>query len=122
MSKAVGDIFLAAREGRHNLVTKLLDQGAPVNGYRWSGVTLLHRCAETTQTELVKILIERGADVNQKTTWGWQTPLHYAARVGAEEICLDLIQAGANWNVTDKHGRTPYRLACDNGFAFMAKK
>ena len=51
-------------------------QGDP----RWSGSTALHAAVVSGQPGIVKLLIERGADVNAKTKIGW-TPLDMAGGI-----------------------------------------
>jgi ankyrin repeat protein len=63
---------------------------------------------------LLKRLIEKGADVSTANEYGW-TPLLYAS--GSEylfEICVLLIEAGADVNCVDKLGQyTPIKRAFD---------
>ena len=56
--------------------------------------------------EIVKLLIKRGADVNQKDKDGW-APLLYATALGQEEIIELFISKGADVNTKDADGDTP---------------
>ena len=49
-----------------------------VNSTKWSGWTLLHRAAELGNAQMINFLLEHGANPNQYSSWGWQTPLHMA--------------------------------------------
>ena len=51
------------------------------------------------------MLIENGADVNQKQNFGW-TALIFAARNGYKEVCILLIENGADVNQKDNDGET----------------
>lgn len=53
--------------------------------------------------ETVKMLLERGADVNQENEWG-QTPLMLAAKEGQSSILNALLDKGANINQQSKFG------------------
>jgi ankyrin repeat protein len=43
-----------------------------------------------------------GADVDVRSTWGWYTPLHLAAKGGHEAVCAYLMENGARWGKKDK--------------------
>jgi ankyrin repeat protein len=45
----------------------------------------LHQAAATGDTDVVKLLLAKGADVNAKEDDGW-TPLHWAARNGHKAV------------------------------------
>ncbi len=63
-----------------------------------SGVTLLHQMAGHGALQLMKWLIDRGADVNKKSQQGW-TPLDFAAMRGAPNLAAAaefLIDQGAH--------------------------
>jgi ankyrin repeat protein len=51
--------------------------------------------------EIVRLLLEYGADANQETDSSMYTPLMSAARFGQTEIAKILIDAGANVNAED---------------------
>ena len=73
---------------------------------RLSTSAILHLMAKRGETEAVKWLLARGADVNAR--WiGWDTdatPLHLAASRGHEEIVRLLLDAGADPRIRDaKH-------------------
>lgn len=64
--------------GYSQLKFSLNEDKFDVNSIKWSGWTLLHRAAEMGRADIVTLLLEHGADPNQYSTWGWQTPLHMA--------------------------------------------
>ena len=53
--------------------------------------------------EIVRILVEGGANVNARCIYGL-TPLHHA---GSLEIAVFLVEHGADVNARDNYGRTP---------------
>ncbi|MGE3507535.1 MAG: ankyrin repeat domain-containing protein, partial [Vicinamibacterales bacterium] len=71
--------------------------------------------------EAVKVLVEAGADVNAVNEADF-TALHGAAMRGLNEVIEYLVQHGANINVRDFRGRTPFRLAegAKQSFQFQA--
>jgi hypothetical protein len=71
-------------------------------------------------TEITKILIEVGADINKTDKYG-ETPLHRVVYNGRTEIARMLIKVGADVNIPNRHGQTPlYWAACD-GHTEIAK-
>jgi ankyrin repeat protein len=60
--------------------------------------------------EVIKLLVEKGADVNAVNDLG-MTPMHYAVQRGADKIIEYLAGQGARFDVKNKQGRTPADLA-----------
>ena len=52
-------------------VEKLIDAGANVNEQSYTGITALQTAAGMGKTDIVRLLIRRGADVNQKAQGGF---------------------------------------------------
>jgi serine/threonine-protein phosphatase 6 regulatory ankyrin repeat subunit B len=80
-------------------------------------VKLLHQAAAKGDLEQVKLLISKGANVNEKDEKGW-TPLHtvsYNEPYKAADIVEVLIAKGANVDVKDVSGRTPLHVAASKG-------
>eukprot|EP01046_Picozoa_sp_COSAG06_P060562 COSAG06_NODE_12930_length_1311_cov_1.111386_1_plen_381_part_10 len=78
-----------------------------------TGVAPLHRAARLGNLELVKILIEDGADVNAKTKFGY-TPLHWAVTYSHAEIITELIAIPAvDTALKTDRGKTAWDLAAD---------
>lgn len=73
-------------------------------------LTLLMIAAQNGHTNIVKILLEKGADINVEDYFG-NTVLHLAARSGHEKTVEVLIQAVANVNAVDEYGKTPLDYA-----------
>lgn len=72
----------AALGGNLNLVTYLIEQGAPSNIGDDTDTTPLILAASAGRTEVVKLLIEKGkADINHKTSQG-HSALQYASSKG----------------------------------------
>jgi ankyrin repeat protein len=70
------ELLKAAREGYVEKVKDLLARGADPNAIRL-GTTPLHIAAGHGHFDIVKILVENGANVNVKDLMGF-TPLHSA--------------------------------------------
>ncbi|KAK4221678.1 ankyrin repeat-containing domain protein [Podospora fimiseda] len=66
-----------SRQGRHEDLEYLIDEGAfDVNATDHLGRTALMYAAEHTDIDTVKLLIERGADVNMLDAHGWSAMHH----------------------------------------------
>ncbi|NSX83874.1 ankyrin repeat domain-containing protein, partial [Wolbachia endosymbiont of Atemnus politus] len=72
-------LFDAFMEGNVEQVEKLKNEGANIlKTAEENGMTVLHLAASYGQEERVKMLIERGAHIDQEDNKG-MTPLYYAA-------------------------------------------
>ncbi len=70
--------------------------------------------------DVLKALVERGADVNAANDLG-MTALHYGVQRGAERIIEYLASRGARFDVKNKQGRTPADLASGRTAALVSK-
>jgi uncharacterized protein len=77
------------------------------------GLTPLVFAAREGNLDTAKILVERGADVNQQTEYGW-TPLLVATNNRNYRLGAYLLEHGADPNIANKGGWTPLYLATDN--------
>ena len=76
-----------------------------------SGYTALHRAVLGGNGEIVRHLLEKGADANMKCLGMEQTPLHLAAREAQYEIITILIEEGnADINLQDGFGDSALHL------------
>lgn len=70
-------------------------------------------------TEVLRLLTEEEADPNTENQNG-DRPLHLAVQMGDLENVLNLINLGAEIDVTNNSGFTPYDLASEKGYDEMA--
>lgn len=75
------------------------------------GLTALHQCCIDNKVDMLKLLIEHGANVNAEDSDKW-TPLHAAATCGHLTLVKLLIAHGANLLAVNTDGNMPYDL-CD---------
>lgn len=69
--------------------------------------------------QIVRLAVERGTDVNAKTSDG-RTALYYAARFGNIEACKALLDGGAK-NIRASFGKTPLQRAEEEGHTDVVK-
>ncbi|KAM4675250.1 protein phosphatase 1 regulatory subunit 12A isoform 1-T1 [Discoglossus pictus] len=83
-----------------------------------SGGTALHVAAAKGYTEVLKILIQAGYDVNIKDYDGW-TPLHAAAHWGKEEACRILVENMCDIDTVNKVGQTAFDVADEDILGYL---
>jgi len=88
---------------------------------------LIHACAgENADVNMVKLLIDAGANVNYKDSPRKSTALHTATYWGQSEIVELLVKNGANVNVQNIYGDTPLMNSANHGdvqaVKFLLKK
>ncbi|MDF3078579.1 MAG: hypothetical protein K0S09_2468 [Sphingobacteriaceae bacterium] len=100
----------------------LLLKGADVNLPSNNGFNVfpLHSAVAANNTDITKILLEAGAEVNVAQASG-TTPLHSAAQNGNIEILINLLEAGANVNARMEGGKLPADMASEKGFHDIAR-
>jgi hypothetical protein len=105
---------VAALAGRHfQLAQALHHNGSSVDPRGHSGKSPLHSAAYCEDLEMVRVLLNCGANVNAKDDFGF-TPLDFASlgRFSDPSVVRLLLDHGANPNVQAQHGITPlYRAA-----------
>ena len=98
------DALRKAIDSAHSAIVKrLLDQGADAKGSSTKSKTsALHRAAKTNK-DIVRFLIDKGAEVNVQTTWGdtpdGETPIFLAVKEDKLDIVKLLLQHGADVNL-----------------------
>ncbi|XP_077790884.1 protein phosphatase 1 regulatory subunit 12A isoform X6 [Podarcis muralis] len=83
-----------------------------------SGGTALHVAAAKGYTEVLKLLIQAGYDVNIKDYDGW-TPLHAAAHWGKEEACRILVENLCDMETVNKVGQTAFDVADEDILGYL---
>ncbi len=110
--KGYNPLFLALSESSFKAANALLSSPDTQVDVRNSvDETPLMMAALRGQLALVRLLIEKGADVN-KTGW---TPLHYAATGGHTEIITLLLENHAYIDAESPNGTTPLMMAAQYG-------
>ncbi len=111
----------AAEKGKTEVVRFLLSHNkSDVNTVDSWGRVPLHWAARYGHMDVAKLLIENGANVNEKTVKNW-TPLHMAAEHGFPDVVHVLLSKGAEINSKNNNGRTALHMAAQNGHLEVAK-
>ncbi|MCY3538150.1 MAG: ankyrin repeat domain-containing protein [Cyanobacteria bacterium MAG IRC4_bin_6] len=80
------------------------EQPVPKDGW-----TPLHVAADSETLEVIKVLVDGGADLNARNEDGL-TPLHVATQERNPEVVKMLLDAGADPKARDSEGRIPVEL------------
>lgn len=133
-------LMVVARAGNVAAARELIAQGADVNAReQWRDQTALMWAAAKKRPEMVKLLMEHGAEADVRSAinhWerqvsgepraqyreaGGLTPLLYAAREGCVECARNLVDGGADIDMSDPEGVTPLIMAINNYHFDLAK-
>lgn len=91
----------AVTGGELDIVRGFLKHNLDPNSYIASGERMLGLAVQSRRTDMIKLLLEFGADVSRPDLVTGISPLVHAARSGKEEIVRLLIEAGGDLN-TDR--------------------
>jgi len=144
MDKNTGEAFFAIGIHSMELLSQAIEAGADLNSFNRYGKTMLVAAIEKYAPEFdgippmimddcikkwdcfpvnekfpikaIRLLLEKGADVNQKNWLSGETALYKAVKNNAEELIKLLIDRGADVNSKDFWGRTvlDYCIYVDN--------
>jgi len=89
------------------LVTYLINKGSDINTRtNRPGDTPLHNAAYHGKVDLVKLLLEKGVDVNVQNNYT-EAPMHKAADQNNVDVLKVLLENGADINLQTRRGITP---------------
>jgi ankyrin repeat protein len=112
---SISPIRTAIKYGYVDMIKLLMSYGANINVVFDAEIcTGVHIAVLKNNTELLKVLVEYGVDINQKNVDG-STPLYYAAKYSYISCAKYLIQQGALINLCNKIDDTPLCIAAYNG-------
>jgi ankyrin repeat protein len=113
---------LACYFGQPEIARFLVLKGADVNMPSKNGFNVypIHSAVAANQNEIVRTLIDGGAQVNVKQQSGI-TPLHSAAQNGNLEVLILLLENGGDVATRMEGGKLPADLAREKGFEDIAE-
>jgi len=98
------DLIKAADSRRWERVKRILNEGIDVNAKGGNrSYTALMLASKYGELAIVKLLLEKGADVNAKDNRGY-TALSQASKYGQLEVAKLLLKKGANVNAKEDWG------------------
>ncbi|TMS04344.1 Ankyrin-3 [Larimichthys crocea] len=109
-TERVSPLHVAAKYGKMEVASLLLQKRAAPDAAGKNGYTPLHIAAKKNQMDIGTTLLEYGADTNAVTRQGI-SPIHLAAQEGSVDLVSLLLTKSANVNVCNKSGLTPLHLA-----------
>ena len=104
----------AIKSGDLQLVERLLASGSP-DDLQAEGLPILLYASGLGQTEVVQLLVRRGANVNATSPSGW-TALCLSLQAGREDVANLLVTRGADVSKRCPSGDMPQTLAARKGF------
>ena len=116
------ELWTASREGDVKKVRRIVqNELIDVNCSHYNNVTIvfgtltaLSIAAKNCRANVVKVLIEHGADIHTADDFGW-TPLHSAAYSGHKKLVKLLLDKGSDPNRRTKDESTPLHIAARHG-------
>ncbi len=101
------DLTDALLKAQWEEAARLVEGGADVNVHFGLGdETPLHHAVKEKRIEFVKLVLDMGAKVNERDTYG-STPLIRAAETNNTDVVELLLKKGADIKAKDKSGQTP---------------
>lgn len=118
MGRASTEEFLAAAaSGDVATVQKQIVSGVDLNAKTYKGETAVMVAAMEGHTNVVHMLIEAGAAINDQNVYGRHTPLILAALQGHLDTVTVLIESGADKSLKNQFGKTAGEAADSAGHA-----
>jgi ankyrin len=112
----------AVRADELEIARLLLRAGADPNAETRLGVTALYLAAQNGDADMVKALLDAGANANQVDRATGESVLMTAIRSGSTPAVQSLLASGANANAVEPQLRvTPLMLAAETGSAEMVR-
>jgi len=110
------ELFRLLRQGTSDEVRDYFRKNPNVNANirNENGQTPLYWACERKNLDIIRAVIERGADVNSAEQNAF-TPLHLATFLGNVDVMKVLLENGARVDVATNTGATPLHLAAKNG-------
>jgi ankyrin repeat protein len=116
-------VGLAAFFGHPSTARLLVDAGADVGAVARNEMKVqpLHAAAAAKEIDIVRMLLERGADANARQQAGY-TALMECARGGREDMVSLLLAHGADPALKSDDGKSASDLAREQGHAAIAER
>jgi len=111
-------LHVQALIGNLKTVQRLVERGAVIEAVNSRGSTPLTAAVCAAKLDVAMYLLDKGANIDAQITSSWckgYSPLHHACKGGNCDMVKMLLDRGACAEIRDQHGRTPLRLAAQEG-------
>lgn len=106
-------ILIAAANAGIDTFSSLFNHGAKLNSTNSDNASVVHKAAESDNTEVLYALLQANCDANA-TDKHHSTPLHYAAAKGSVDAAIMLSSVdNIQINAKDADGKTPVQIAIE---------
>jgi hypothetical protein len=110
-------LWFSCRNGNVEMARLLLEKGAKVPSY----CSALYIASMHGRTEILKLLLARGTDVNCKDSHGNTALIGACIEYSRPEVVALLLERGADVNAATEHGATALFYACSRGNVSSAR-
>jgi ankyrin repeat protein len=111
----------ALRTGKVQVVKKFLDNGSATANEKSFAWSALQMAADKGHLDVVKLLVEKGAELDYRHPVNKMTALHLAAYSGHDDVVKYLLSKGADPNIKMRGGVSILRVVKDEGRDSTAK-
>ncbi|MEW6348698.1 MAG: ankyrin repeat domain-containing protein [Thermodesulfobacteriota bacterium] len=115
------ELMQAAMAGKLEQVRELVARGIDINFVNRSGVSALMVACQWNQTQVVRFLLENGADVELRERGSGHDALMYSCFSGNPDLVELVLRHGATIDATDAMGRSALMIAASVGKAETVK-
>ncbi|KAL4237708.1 metal ion binding [Mactra antiquata] len=113
-------------DGDSSRLQELIDDGADPNCVNKNNIPALHVAVKNKWNDCINVLVDAGAEVDKKgpSTIKGNSALHEAVNLGpaGAKVVDTLLSCGADQNLKNDKGETPYDLAVKGGYENLVKK
>jgi len=115
-------LHMACENGHPDLIVPLLEAGANIDRATYDATfTALHHAIAKAHWDCARILIDKGAALNELNEGGcFGTSLHYAVYQGNEEFTKLILSKGGDVNSISGQGYSPLHMAVIGDFLTLA--
>ena len=107
------DLIEASQNGDKETVQLLTKNATNLNQTNNIGMNALHLASEKGHLEMVRVLIEKGIDINKTDEYDGKNALHFASSEGHKEIVKLLIEKGIDINQKEEDGWNALHFASE---------
>lgn len=108
-------LHLAAMNSQFAVVEFLVRKNCPLEARCAAGLNALHYACRADSTEIVRLLLTSGADIESEAGITQQRPIHVSAKEGSVGLIKLLCEKGASLEVRDAEGDRALCIAARNG-------